>query len=165
MKWNDLQILLDWIFFFFFFFCEINCKWLLIVSIKLTTKESICCWERKFPAMRKVWWNVGLSVNLSLLSLSFLYGIYAVKSQHNSYWRKRSVVIIPCLMKKASPDSGIWQIFACHIRNPGTDFCFWIPDSCTLKYGKQLKESGIHLTTGFRNPSSTDIVRNPVLGI
>ena len=67
--WNEMTCF-DWIFFFFFFFCEINCKWLLVVSIKLMTKESICCWERKFPAMRKVWWNVGLPVNLSLLYLS-----------------------------------------------------------------------------------------------
>ena len=70
MKWNDLQILLWLNILFFFFFCEINCKWLLIVSIKLMTKESICCWKRKFPAMRKVCWNVGLPVNLSLLYLS-----------------------------------------------------------------------------------------------
>ena len=154
--WNEMtcKYCFDWIFFFFFFFCEINCKWLLIVSIKSMTKESVVGKE-----------NSQLCQFLSVISLSFLYSVYAVKSQHNSYWRKRSVVIIPCPMKKASPDSGIWQIFACHIRNPGTDFCFWIPDSCTLKYGKQLKESGIHPTTGFRSPTSSDIVRNPVLGI
>ena len=65
---------------------------------------------------------------------------------------------------KRHPDSGIREIFACRIRNPGK-FCFWIPESCTLKFEKRLHESGFHLTIVIRNPSCTDKVWNPVPGI
>ena len=54
----------------------------------------------------------------------------------------------PLPHEKASPDSGIWQIFACHIRNPGTDFCFWIPES-GIVYIEIWKTA-----QGIRNPSN-----------
>ena len=44
-------------------------------------------------------------------------------------------------------------------RNPG-NFGPWNPES-----GKQLKKSGIPLTIGIQNPSSTDEDWNPVPGI
>ena len=50
------------------------------------------------------------------------------------------------------------------IRNLG-NFCLWNPESFTLEFGIQLKESGIPLTIGIRNPSSTDKVINPESGI
>ena len=40
-------------------------------------------------------------------------------------------------------------------RNPG-NFFLWNPEYWSLEPGKQLKESGIQLTFGIRNPSSTD---------
>ena len=42
--------------------------------------------------------------------------------------------------------------FACGIRN----LCLWNLESWTLESGIQLKESGIPLRIGIRNPSSTD---------
>ena len=45
--------------------------------------------------------------------------------------------------------------FACGIRNPGK-LCLWNLESWTLESGIQLKESGIPLRIGIRNPSSTD---------
>ena len=49
-------------------------------------------------------------------------------------------------------------------RNPGK-FCLWNPESWALESGKQPKESGILLTIGIRNPSSTDKDCNLVPGI
>ena len=40
-------------------------------------------------------------------------------------------------------------------RNPG-HFCFWNPGSCNLESRIQLQESGIPLTFGIPNPSSTE---------
>ena len=42
-------------------------------------------------------------------------------------------------------------------RNPG-NFCLWDPESGRMGFGiqKHLKESGIPLTNGIRNPCSTD---------
>ena len=40
-------------------------------------------------------------------------------------------------------------------RKPGK-FCSWNQKSLALESGIQLKESGIPLTIGIRNPSSTD---------
>ena len=57
------------------------------------------------------------------------------------------------------PESGVRGI-----RNLG-NFCLWNPESFTSEFGIQLKESGIPLTIGIRNPSSTDKVRNPESGI
>ena len=71
-----------------------------------------------------------------------------LKSQHNSYWRWRSGCYTPRPMKR-NLDSVIWEMFACGIRNPW-NFCFWIPESWALESGKQLKESGIHLTIETR---------------
>ena len=45
------------------------------------------------------------------------------------------------------------------------NFCSWNPESWDLEIGKQLKESGIQLATGPRNPSFTDKAGNPVPGI
>ena len=36
------------------------------------------------------------------------------------------------------------------------NYCLWDPESRTLKFGIQLKESGILLTIGIRNPISAD---------
>ena len=44
-------------------------------------------------------------------------------------------------------------------------FCLWNPESWGLESGIQLKESGILLTIGIQNPSSTDKYGNPVPGI
>ena len=41
------------------------------------------------------------------------------------------------------------------IRNPA-NFCLWNPGSWALESGIQFKESGILLTIGIQNPSSTD---------
>ena len=52
--------------------------------------------------------------------------------------------------KKRSPhlrETGFW--------NP-RNFCLWRPESWALECGKQRKESGIPLTIGIQNPSSTD---------
>ena len=46
---------------------------------------------------------------------------------------------------EGNPNSGI----------PG-NFCLWNPKSWSVESGIQLKESGIPLTIGTRNPSSTD---------
>ena len=46
-------------------------------------------------------------------------------------------------------------------RKPGK-FCLWNQKSWALESGIQLKESGIPLTIGIRNPSSTDKYWNPV---
>ena len=40
-------------------------------------------------------------------------------------------------------------------RNPG-NLCLWNPESWALDSGIQLKESGILMTIGIQNPSSTD---------
>ena len=44
------------------------------------------------------------------------------------------------------------------IRIPETagNFCLWHPESWALESGRQLKESGISLTIGIRNPNFTD---------
>ena len=49
-------------------------------------------------------------------------------------------------------------------RKPGK-FCLWHPESRVLESGIQLMESGIPLTIGIQNPSSTDKDWNPVPGI
>ena len=49
-------------------------------------------------------------------------------------------------------------------RNPG-NVCLWNPESWVLESGIQLKVSGIPLTIGIQNPSSTDKYWNPVSGI
>ena len=51
-------------------------------------------------------------------------------------------------------DSGISEMFACGIRNPGT-FCLWDLESWALEPGIQLEESGILQRIGIQNPSST----------
>ena len=43
-------------------------------------------------------------------------------------------------------------------------FCLWNAESWALESGIQLKESGIPLTIGIQNPSSTDKYWNPVPG-
>ena len=48
--------------------------------------------------------------------------------------------------------------------HPG-NFCLWNPESWALESGIQLKESGIPLTIGIQNPSSTDKDWNPVPSI
>ena len=45
------------------------------------------------------------------------------------------------------------------------NFCLWNPESWAPESGKQLKKSGIPLTIGIQNPSSTDKDWNPVPGI
>ena len=50
------------------------------------------------------------------------------------------------------------------VRNLG-NLCSWNPESWVLETGIQLKESGIPLTIGIQNPSSTDKYWNPVPGI
>ena len=45
------------------------------------------------------------------------------------------------------------------------NFCWWNGISWALESGIQLKESGIPLTTGIQNSSSTDKNWNPVPGI
>ena len=47
------------------------------------------------------------------------------------------------------------EIFAYGIRNL-RNFSLWNGESCSLESGIQLKESGIPLTIGIQNPSSTD---------
>ena len=58
-------------------------------------------------------------------------------------------------------DTGIRDIFACGIRNPGR-FELGILKSWALESGIYLKESGIPLTIEIRNPSSKDKDWNPV---
>ena len=41
------------------------------------------------------------------------------------------------------------------VRGPGK-FYLWNPEKWALEYGIQLKESGIPLTSGIRNPPSID---------
>ena len=41
----------------------------------------------------------------------------------------------------------------------------WNPESWALESGKQVKESGIPLTIGIRNPSFTDNESDPRRGI
>ena len=48
-------------------------------------------------------------------------------------------------------DSGIQEIFACGIQNPG-NICLWILESWALKRGIQIKESGTSLLIGIWNP-------------
>ena len=48
------------------------------------------------------------------------------------------------------------------MRIPGI---LWNPESWALESGKQLKESGIPLTIGIRNPSFTDNESDPRRGI
>ena len=56
-----------------------------------------------------------------------------------------------------------------HVRESGFrnrgNFCLWNPEPWALESGIQLKESGIPLTIGIQNQSSTDKDRNPVPGI
>ena len=52
-------------------------------------------------------------------------------------------------------ESGILGIFSRGIRNLG-NFCLCNPESWALETGIQLQESGIPLTIGIRNPSSTE---------
>ena len=47
---------------------------------------------------------------------------------------------------------------------PGNVY-LWNPKSWALEFEMQLKESGIPLTIGFQNPSSTDKDCNPLPGI
>ena len=61
-------------------------------------------------------------------------------------------------------DTTIRDILACEIRNPGK-FCKWNPEPWALESGIQLKQSGIPLTIGIQNPSSTDKDWNPVPSI
>ena len=49
---------------------------------------------------------------------------------------------------KGNLDSGIWEIFACGIRNTGK-FGTWHPESWVLESRIQHKESRIPLTIGF----------------
>ena len=60
--------------------------------------------------------------------------------------------------------SGIQKIFAFRIWNLG-NFCFWNSESRAWKCGTQLHESGIPLTIGIQNPSSTrnSGIQNPRL--
>ena len=60
-------------------------------------------------------------------------------------------------------DTGIRDIFACGIRNPGR-FELGNLKSWALESGIHLKESEIPLTIGTQNPSSTDKYWNPVPG-
>ena len=57
-----------------------------------------------------------------------------------------------------------WEIFSCGMQNQRT-FYSWNPEFSILELAIQLKESGIPLTIGIRNPSSTDKDSNPALGI
>ena len=62
----------------------------------------------------------------------------------------------PVLLKQVHPMQG----------NPETrKICLWNPESRVLESGTQLMESGIPLTIGIQNPSSTDKDWNPVPGI
>ena len=67
-------------------------------------------------------------------------------------------------MYKGHPDSGVHEIVACGIRNLG-HFCLWNQGSWALESRIKLKESGIPLKIGIRNPNSTAKVRNLVPGI
>ena len=53
------------------------------------------------------------------------------------------------------PDSGIGELCTFGTQNPGT-FCFWNRESRALEFVIQLKESGIPLTIGIHDLSSTD---------
>ena len=46
-------------------------------------------------------------------------------------------------------------------RNP-RNFCLWNPESWALESGIQLKESGIPLTIGIQNPSSTALTKTRI---
>ena len=60
-------------------------------------------------------------------------------------------------------------IISRHIRDSGfrnqRKWCLWNSESWVLESGIQLKDSGILLTIGIQNPSSTDKYWNPVPGI
>ena len=56
------------------------------------------------------------------------------------------------------------EIFACGIQNL-RKFCLWDLESRAVESEIQLKESGIPLTIGIQNPSSTVKDWNPVSGI
>ena len=58
----------------------------------------------------------------------------------------------------------IRKIFACGIKNP-RKFCLWNLESRALESEIQLKETGIPLTIGIQNSSSTVKDWNPVPGI
>ena len=74
-------------------------------------------------------------------------------------WRKLSTSCSPRVR-----DSGFRKIFAFGIRNLGKLYT-WNLESWALESGIQYKESGIPLTTGIQNPSSTDKDWKPVPGI
>ena len=81
-------------------------------------------------------------------------------------WRKLSTSCSPRVR-----DSGFRKIFAFGIRNLGK-FYTWNLESWALELGIQHKESGIPLTIGIHNPSSTykdwnqvPGIRNPLCGI
>ena len=71
-------------------------------------------------------------------------------------------------------ESGIREKFACGILNPGKfvcgirnpgKVCLWHPESWSLEFGIQLKESEVLLTIGIHNLSATDKDWNEVPGI
>ena len=89
--------------------------------------------------------------------------------QHDScIWAKRLLTIYNKILTKASArvrESGFW--------NPW-NFCVWNLESWALESGIQLKESGILLRIGIRNPiqgssrkdwNQVSGIRNPRLGI
>ena len=71
-------------------------------------------------------------------------------------WCFSGFAFIPFRLNKFTPFKGT--------RKP-EKFCLWNPESRVLESGIQLMESGIPLTIGIQNPSSTDKDWNPVPGI
>ena len=61
-------------------------------------------------------------------------------------------------------ESWIREKFVCGIRNPGKVY-LWHPESWSLEFGIQLKESEVLLTIGIHNLSATDKDWNEVPGI
>ena len=67
---------------------------------------------------------------------------------------KKPVLHLPDF-RKNNVDKLIMENVCRGIRNPA-NFCLWNQESWALEFGIQFKESGILLTIGIRNPSSTD---------
>ena len=95
--------------------------------------------------MQDIW---SFSINLPTISLVGIFHILLPRCC--DYFQERS----PNVRESGFP--GVLEIFSCGIRNWSRKNLLWNPESWALESGIQLKESGIPLTIGIRNPSSTD---------
>ena len=102
--------------------------------------------------------------HVSVISLSFLYSIYALKKPPSFILTLAVGCYYASLNEKASGFRNSRNFCS---SNPKSRKCLVLDSGivCTvLKFGKQLNESGFHLTIVIRNPSCPDKVWNQESG-